>query len=258
MKSSRSLLLLTTLAFAGWQTQANAQTTVDLGSAADFSVLAGSAMTFSGATTVTGDVGSYPTPAITGIDNVTFLAGAVNHADDGITQAAKTALASAYADAAGRSSTIIAATLGAATLAPGVYSSVSGTFDITGDLTLNGSGVYIFKMASTLDLAANSNVFLTNGATADNVFWQVGSSATFLTNSAFVGNVLALTSITVGIGTDIDGRLLARNGAVSLGGTNSITVPAAIPEPATTAALAAGLMGLVIGVRRIRRARAAT
>ena len=256
MKNSRSILLLTTLAFASWQTHANAQATIDLGSAADFAVLAGSAITFTGATTVSGDVGSYPTPAITGIENVTFLSGS-NHAGDASTQAAKTALASAYADAFGRSGTTIGTQLGGSTLTPGVYS--AGTFAITGNLTLNGGGVYIFQAGSTLDLAADSNVFLTNGATAANVFWQVGSSATFLTNSAFVGNLLAFTSITVGIGTDIDGRLLAQNGAVTLGGTNTISVPTAIPEPATTAALAAGLMGLVvIGVRRIRRTQAAT
>jgi len=255
MKNSRSLLLLTLLSIAGWQAQAHAQATIDLGSAADFAVLAGSAITFTGATTVSGDVGSYPTPAITGIGNVTFLSGS-NHAGDASTQAAKTALASAYTDAFGRSGTAIGTQLGGSTLTPGVYS--AGTFAITGNLTLDGSGVYIFQAGTTLDLAADSNVFLTNGATAANVFWQVGSSATFLTNSAFVGNLLAFTSITVGIGTDIDGRLLAQNGAVTLGGTNTISVPTAIPEPATTAALVAALMGLVIGGHRIRRTRAAT
>jgi hypothetical protein len=254
MKTFRGLLVLTALAVAGWQTRANAQVAVNLGSAADFAVLAGSAITFTGATTVNGDVGSHPTPAITGIANVTFSSGS-NHAGDAATQTAKTALASAYADAFGRSATGIGSELGGATLTPGVYS--AGTFAITGNLTLNGSGVYILQAGSTLDLAADSNVLLTNGATAANVFWQVGSSATFLTNSDFVGNLLAFTSITVGIGTDINGRLLAQNGAVTLGGTNTISVPTAIPEPATTAALVAGLMGLVVGARRLRRARVA-
>jgi cytoskeletal protein CcmA (bactofilin family) len=253
MKSSRSFLLLTTLAFAGWQTQAIAQTTVDLGSAASFAVLAGSAITFTGATTVSGDIGSYPTNAITGV-TPTFLSGS-NHGNDSFTQTAKSALASAYADAAGRSGTVIGTQLGGTTLTPGVYS--AGTFAINGNLTLDGSGVYIFQSAAALDTAISSQVLLTNGAQAGNVFWQVASSATFLSSSVFVGNVLANTSITVGTGSVIDGRVLAMNGAVTFDGGNTVSIPTAIPEPATTAALAAGLMVLVIGVRRIRRPQAA-
>lgn len=254
MKSSRSLLLLATLAIAGWQTHANAQTTVDLGSAASYAVLAGSAITFTGATTISGDVGSYPTNTIAGV-TPTYLSGS-NHGGDSFTQAAKTALAGAYADAAGRSGSIIGTQLGGTTLTPGVYS--AGTFAITGNLTLNGSGVYIFQSAAALDTAISSQVLLTNGAQAANVFWQVASSATFLSSSVFVGNVLANTSITVGTGSVIDGRVLAMNGAVTFDGGNTIAVPTAIPEPAATAALAAGLMGLVIGAWRIRRTRAAT
>lgn len=225
-----------------------AQTAIDLGSSANFAVLAGSAITFTGATTITGDVGSYPTPAITGV-TPTFLSGS-NHGGDSFTQTAKADLASAYADAAGRSGTIIATELGGTTLTPGVYS--AGTFAITGNLTLNGSGVYIFQAGSTLGTAIGGTVLLTNGAQADNVFWQVGSSATFLDNSVIVGNVLAFTSITAGTGNMVDGRLLAMGGAVTFG-SGTITAPAAIPEPSTTAVLVAGLMGLVVAVRRFGR-----
>ncbi len=233
-------------AMAGGLTPAFAQTAIDLGSAANYAVLAGSAITFTGATTITGDVGSFPTPAITGV-TPTFLSGS-NHAGDSFTQTAKTDLASAYADAAGRSGLSIATGLGGTTLTPGVYS--AGTFDITGTLTLNGSGVYIFQAGTTLGTAIGGTVLLTNGAQADNVFWQVGSSATFLASSVFVGNVLALTSITVGTGSVIDGRALAINGAVTFNGGNTIAIPAAIPEPAATAAMVAGLMGLLVAVRR--------
>ena len=239
--------LLATVAIIGLVPEARAQAMVDLGSAASFAVLAGSGITFTGATTITGDIGSFPTATITNPGNASFLSGA-NHAGDGITQAAKTALAAAYADAAGRTGAVTIGTeLGTTTLTPGVYDSVAGTFAITtGDLTLNGSGVYIFKMATTLDLAASMNVLLINGAQSGNVFWQVGSSATFLTNAVFAGNVLAATSITVGIGTSIDGRLLAQSGAVTFGGTNAI----AIPEPSTYALLAGLLTLAVVAVRR--------
>lgn len=146
-------------------------------------------------------------------------AGSVNN--PGLLTIAKTDLTTAYLDAAGRPTTVrIPTELGGTTLTPGVYDSASGTFEITGTLTLNGKGdpnaVFIFKAASTLVTASYSVVSLTNGAHVCNVFWQVGSSATIGTYSAFVGNILALASITVTTGATVDGRVLARNGAVTL------------------------------------------
>lgn len=251
MKYSHSFFL-SALILGGGCTIARAQLAVDLGSAATFAALAGSEMTFGGATTVTGNIGSYPTGTISTVGNVTFLSG-VNHGGDATTQAAQSDLALAYTDAAGRVvDAVLGTELGNTTVTPGVYNSVAGTFGITGDLTLSGSGVYIFKMATTLDTAVNSNVLLTNGATADSVFWQVGSAATFLASSSFVGNVLAMTSITVGTGSEVDGRLMALNGAVTFNGSNVIATPTAIPEPAASVAIAAGLMGVLVGVRRWR------
>lgn len=194
-------------------------TTVLLGSAANFSVLAGSGITNTGPTTITGDVGTFPTTSETGFETVTL--NGTNHMGDTVTQAAKTDLVTAYNDAAGRTPVITVPTeLGGTTRAPGIYDSLSGTFEITGTLTLDGEGdsnaVFIFKAASTLVTASSSVVSLTNGAHVCNVFWQVGSSATIGTYSAFVGNILALTSITVNTGATVDGRVLARNGAVTL------------------------------------------
>jgi hypothetical protein len=256
MKHSRPILLAALVLALGC-TLGRGQALVDLGSAANFASLAGSGITFNGATTITGDIGSYSTSTIAGAGNITFLSGS-NHAGDTFTQTAKSDLAVAYDDAAGRTvDAVLGAELGSTTVNPGVYTSAGGTFGITGNLTLSGVGVYIFKMATTLDAAANSGVLLTNGATADMVYWQVGSSATFLTSANFAGNVLAFSSITVGTGTAIDGRLLAQNGAVTFNGANAIATPAAIPEPATTVALAGGLMGLLVGVGRWRRIAAA-
>ena len=111
-------------------------------------------------------------------------------------------------------------------MTPGIYDSASGTFEITGTLTLDAqndpNAVFIFKTASTLVTAVSSNVVLINGAQSCNVLWQVGSSATLQTYSTFKGNILALTSATVTTGVNVEGRVLARNGAVTLD-TDTIT-----------------------------------
>lgn len=109
---------------------------------------------------------------------------------------------------------------------------------------------FIFQMGSTLITDTSSQIILINGARADNVFWQVTCSATLGEYSSFEGTIMALTSIDLGTGATVDGRLLARNGAVTLLG-NEIIVP--VPEPAGTCILVGGGVGLVVGVRRVRR-----
>ncbi|HYN37225.1 MAG TPA: ice-binding family protein [Actinomycetota bacterium] len=196
-----------------------AQPAVDLGTADSFAVLAGQGVTNTGPTVVNGDLGTSPNPAVTG-----FPPGTVNgtiHAADAVALQARNDLTTAYNDAASRTPvTTIATELGGQTLTPGVYNSESGTFQITGTLTLDAqgdpNGVFIFQMAATLITASNSNVSLLGGAQACNVFWQVGSSATLGTDSNFTGNILALTSIQVQTGVTVDGRVLARNASVTL------------------------------------------
>ncbi|MPZ92727.1 MAG: DUF3494 domain-containing protein [Actinobacteria bacterium] len=215
---------------------ANAQqATVDLGTADSFAVLAGQGVTNTGPTVVNGDLGTHPNPAVTG-----FPPGTVNgtiHAADDVALQAQNDLTTAYNDAAGRTPVATIGTeLGGQTLTPGVYNSESGTFEITGTLTLDAQGdpnaVFIFQMASTLVTASGSSVILINGAQSCNVFWQVGSSATLGTTTTFRGNILALTSITATTGATVDGRLLARNGAVTLD-TNIITIATCAPPPTT-------------------------
>ena len=200
----------------------------------NFAVLAGSGITNTGATTITGDIGSSPTSTETGFGSVTIINGA-NHTsadpNDAVTVSAKTDLVTAYNDASGRPTTATIATeLGGSTLTDGVYNSNSGTFEITGTLTLDAQGnsdaVFIFKTSteselegSTLVTASSSKVILINGAQACNVFWQVGSSATLGTSTSFVGTIMALTSITDDRSSTVNGRLLARNGAVTLNNT---------------------------------------
>jgi hypothetical protein len=229
--------------------------TVNLGSAAGFAVLAGSAITNTGATTITGDVGVFPGSSITGFGTVTL--NGTNQAGNSITQQAKTDLTAAYIDAAGRTATTTYNTkfdLGGLTLLSGVYNTPK-SFSLTGSLTLDGLGnpnaVWIFQAATTLTTSSNSSMVLINGAQASNVFWQVGSSATLGTGSVLFGDILALTSITMNTGATLGGSALARNGAVTLdNNTLSASLVSTVPEPATTAMLSLGLICVVLAYRR--------
>lgn len=199
---------------------ANAATApVSLGSAAKFAVLAGSTITNTGPTVITGDLGLSPGTAVTGFPPGQVL-GTV-HVADAIAAQAKRDLTAAYLDVASRPTTAtVPVELGGTTKTPGVYSSPAGTFGITGTLTLDARGdptaIFIFKAASTLITASASNVKLINGARAGKVYWQVGSSATLGTNSTIRGNILALASITVTTGVKVIGRALTQNAAVTL------------------------------------------
>jgi hypothetical protein len=225
-----SLSLLTSLAFAG---TAGAATQVPLGASEPFAVLAGTTVTNTGPSIINGDLGISPGAACTGLPAPCTGGGpgVVNgtiHSADTTSGAAQVDLTAAYLNAAGQPVTATIPTeLGGSTIFPGVYDSAAGDFGITGTVTLDGQGnpnaVFIFKTASTLVTAAgNSNVSLVNGAQSCNVFWQVGSSATLGTNTTFRGNILALTAITATTGAVVDGRLLARNAAVTMD-TNTVT-----------------------------------
>ena len=243
------LVLVFVLALSA--TSMAAQPPVDLGTTSSFAVLAGETITNTGPTTINGDVGLHPGTAFTGQASVT-LNGAL-HLTDAVALQAKNDLVTAYNDAAGRTPvTQIATELGGTTLTPGVYNSASGTFEITGTLTLDAQGdpdgVFVFQTASTLITASGSNVSLINGARFCRIFWKVGISATLGTNSHFVGHIFALTSITAATGATVQGQLLARNGAVTLD-TNTITngiceaTPTPTPTPGETPGTPGGTPG---------------
>ena len=192
---------------------------VGLGTAAPFAVLAGTpAVTNTGPTTVTGDLGIHPAAAVTGFPPGT-VSGTI-HAADAVALQAKSDLVIAYDVAAGLPVTATYGTLGGLTLVGGVYNAGGVVLDLTGTLTLDGqndpSSVWVFQATSALITASSSTVALINGASACNVFWQVTSSATLGSDSSFVGTILALTSITMGDGVTLNGRALARNGDVTL------------------------------------------
>lgn len=226
---------------------------VGLGTAAPFAVLAGTAVTNTGSTTITGDVGISPgtAAAVTGFPPGTYSG--TLHAADAVAVQAKTDLATAYTVAAGLPATATHATLGGLTLPGGVYNAGGAVLDLTGTVTLDGqndpSSVWVFQATSSLTTASSSSVNLINGANPCNVFWQVTSSATLGSGSTFVGTIMALTSITMANGVTVHGRALARNGDVTLIGDtinntcSAVAGPTPTPGASVTPAPGAGASG---------------
>ena len=200
---------------------------VDLRTAAGFGILAGTTVTCVTGGSVGGDIGISAGSALTGFGPCT-LSG-TKHLADGPAAQAQLELTAAYNNLVGLAcppANLISANLGGTTKATGVYCSAS-SLAITGVLTLDGGGnpdaTFVFQAGSTLTVAGS--IALINGAQAKNVFFQVGSSATLGTGSTFRGNILALTSITLNDTVTLIGRALARNGAVTLGTGDTITLP---------------------------------
>ncbi|HUP45826.1 MAG TPA: ice-binding family protein [Thermoanaerobaculia bacterium] len=231
-------------------TPASAQ--VSLGSAQPFGVLGGTTVTNTGNSVITGEVGVWPGTSITGFPP--GIATAL-HPGDAVAQQAQSDLTIAYDAAAGTACTtnLTGQDLGGLTLTPGVYCFDSSAF-LTGTLTLdfqgNANAFFLFKTVSTLITAPNSTVAMINdgGTTCpENLFWQVGSSATLDTNTTFLGNILALTSIGLNTGANLNGRALARNGGVTLDTNNVVACGPLIPCPVITLSPAT-LPGATVGV----------
>jgi hypothetical protein len=222
---------------------------VNLGAADAFAVLAGATVTNTGATIVNGDLGVWAGTAITG-----FPPGIVNgtvDAADALAMQAQTDLTTAYNYAAAQTcgNNLSGQDLGGLTLTPGVYCFGSSA-QLTGTLTLDALGeqnaVFIFQMGSTLITAAGSSIVFADGGQGSDVFWQVGSSATLGATTAFAGNILALTSITLGTGANIQcGSALAQNGAVTMDTNDVFSCDSGItgtPEPGTAALFSIGFL----------------
>ena len=229
--------------------QTTSQAMVNLNSAGNYVILAGSEISNIPTSSITGNIGISPAAAafITGFSMV-YTAGNAQSTSAQVTgnlyasdyaaptpatlTAAQGDLTTAYNNAAGRTSTdivLISGNIGGLTLTPGLYKS-SGSLEISsGDLTLDAKGnvdaVFIIQIASTLNTTSGRKVILAGGAKASNIFWQVGTSATLGTTSVFKGTIMADQSISMGTGASIDGRLLARIAAVTLEG-NTLVKPA--------------------------------
>ncbi len=207
--------------------QTTVQATVPVAGASGLALLAGSGITNTGATNVTGDIGLSPGTSVGGFPPG-ILVGTL-HINDAIATQAKLDLTTAYNDAAGRTCTDIvtlSGNIGGLTLTPGLYKSTSSLAISSGDVTFDAKGnanaVFIIQIASSLTTTSGRQVFLKGGALASNIFWQVGSSATFGTTSVFKGTVMAMQSITFDTGATLDGKALARTGSVVLAGNTIV------------------------------------
>jgi len=208
-----------------------------LGTTSSFAVLAGTTVTNTGLTVITGDLGVSPGDAVTGMTGPPngTVTGA-QHVADATAAKAQNDLTTAYLDAAGQTPcTPLTGDLGGQNLSAGLYC-YSSSAQLTGTLTLTGSGPWVFQIGSQLTTASNSTVSVIDPTQACDVFWQIGSSAVLGTTTTFVGTIMALTSITLDHGANIlPGRALARNGEVSLD-TNKITAPAECNAPTSPTA----------------------
>ena len=209
-------------------TAACSQAPVVLGAASGFVALAGSTVTNTGPTVITGDLGVSPGTAVTGFPPGIVI-GSMNAGNPTAAQGIA-ALTLAYNDAAGRTlcPVTVAGNLGGQTLAPGLYKSTSSLAVSSGDLTLDAQGqsdaIFVFQMATTLTTTAGRQVILTNGAKAANIYWQVGTSATLGSTSVFQGTIMADQAITLNTGATLNGRALARIAAINLD-SNTIVTP---------------------------------
>jgi hypothetical protein len=203
---------------------------VPLGSAANFVVLAGSTVTNTGPTVITGgNLGLSPGSAVTGFPPGALTPPAVMHVTDPTAAQAELDLTTAYIYSAGLpGAAVLPGDMSGLTFTPGLYKTSSTVMLSAGNVTLDAQGdanaVFIFQIGSTLTTIGSTQVVLAGGAQAKNVFWQVASSATLGTNSTFQGTVISLESITLDTGATLNGRALARNGAVALD-SNPVTAP---------------------------------
>ena len=236
--------------------------TVNLGTADSFAVLGGSGVTNTGASVVFGNLGVSAGGVVTG-----FPPGIVKgntSAGDAVAAQAQNDLTAAYNSAKGQScgSTLSGQNLGGLTLTSGVYCFGSSAF-LNGTLTLDAQGdphaFFLFLIGNSLTTASSASIVFKNGGYGENVFWQVGSTATLGSDTSFAGNILAFDNINLNTGASIQcGRAFSQHGGVTMD-TNDISIDmgvcegTALPEPGTATMLSLGLVLSVVGLMRKSR-----
>ncbi len=195
---------------------------VNLATANPFVVLGGSTVTNTGPSVLNGDLGVSPGSSLTGFGLPAVVNGATEE-NTPVASQAQADLTNAFVVAGEQpvppGNELTGTDLGGLTLTSGAYG-YSSSAQLTGQLTLDAQGnpnaQFVFVIGSTLTTASASSVILINGASPCNVFWHIGSSATLGSGTQFKGNVMALTDITLNNAVNVQGRVLARNGQISL------------------------------------------
>ena len=230
-RASFVVIFITSIVYSSDAATQYVNGTTIFGRCANFSIQAGAAVAFNGGQTnvATGNVGVSPGTSITGNSLLAIGYTMEANTSPAINCAADEATAYSTLEGVTCNNTLASQDLSGVTLFPGVYCSGSGAFTLTSailylDAQGDSTAQFIFQTATTLITSANTNIVLLNGARAENIFWQVGSSATLGLGSSFNGQILAKASISVGTNVIVVGRLYAQ-AAVSFAGADNIKLP---------------------------------
>src|SRR5688572_24521338 len=248
---SATLLIFAALFFVASSRSAHAQTAPPLGNAQSFAVLGGTTVTATGPAVISGNVGVSPGTAVTGFPPAVVQNGQIYTGVGSLAGPAQTSARIAYDNLRGQAcpssnnltGNILGQTPGFLSLNPGVYC-FDTSAQLNATLTLNDGGdpnaIFIFQIGTTLTTASSSQVIMSSGGRGNNVYWQVGTSATIGTSTVFRGHIIADTSVTLTTSASTTGRVFALNGAATIDSTAVAALPTGIRFSASSYSVAEG------------------